>query len=59
MQLPFVQTPQISTPQMTSDVFGERFNASKFARRFRYKCRAARTNDRTGNKKKLRSCRTI
>ena len=50
---------QVSAPFMTVDAFGERFNASKYARRFRYKNRATRTNDRTGNKKKLRSARVF
>ena len=33
--------------------FGSRFLGSKYARPYRYKNRAARTNDRTGNKKKI------
>lgn len=44
---------------ITTDEFGGRFIASKYGRRFRYKNRAARTNDRTNNKKKLRSTRVI
>lgn len=44
---------------MLTDVFGERFIASKYARPYRYKCRKARTNNRTNNKKKLRSVRAI
>lgn len=38
---------------MSPKIFGERFNASKYARPYRYKCRSARTNDMTGNKKKI------
>lgn len=34
--------------------FGGRFVASKYGRPYRYKNRAARTNDRSGNKKKIR-----
>ena len=33
--------------------FGERFLGSKCARPYRYKNRKARTNDRSGNKKKI------
>lgn len=44
---------------MTSDEFGGRFCASKYSRPYRYKCRKARTNNRTNNKKKLRSVRAI
>lgn len=42
-----------------ADSFGERFLQSKYNRRYRYKNRAARTNDRTNNKKKLRSSRVF
>lgn len=42
-----------------SDDFGERFLNSKLNRRYRYKNRAARTNNRTNNKKKLRSSRVF
>lgn len=51
--LPVLQD-YIPIPQMTVDSFGERFLASKYARPYRYKNRAARTNNRTGNKKKMR-----
>ena len=40
-----------------ADSFGESFLASKYNRRYRYKDRSARTNNRTNNKKKLRSAR--
>lgn len=53
MQLPKFNEV-LPRPIMTTDAFGERFLASKFARPYRYKNRAARTNDRTGNKKKIR-----
>lgn len=33
--------------------FGERYIMSNIARPFRFKNRAARTNDRSGNKKKI------
>lgn len=53
MELPHIQEV-LPRPQMTSDTSGERFIASKYGRPYRYKNRAARTNDRTGNKKKIR-----
>ena len=40
-------------PQITPDEFGGRFISSKYGRPYRYKNRAARTNDRTGNKRKI------
>lgn len=41
------------------ETFGERFLQSKYNRRYRYKNRAALTNFRSGNKKKLRSSRVF
>ena len=41
------------------ETFGERFLQSKYNRRYRYKNKAARTNNRTNNKKKLRSSRVF
>ena len=58
MELPTVKE-MLPTPIMSLRDFGERFIASKYGRPYRYKCRAARTNDRTNNKKKLRSVRAI
>ena len=46
-------TVMLPQPLMTSDEFGGRFCASKYARPYRYKSRKARTNNRTNNKKKL------
>ena len=42
-------------PVIHTDIadWGARFISSKYGRPFRYKNRAARTNDRTGNKKKI------
>lgn len=48
--LPAKYQPQTIIPM---DTFGERFLLSKFARPYRYKNRKARTNDRSGNKKKI------
>ena len=39
---------------ITPSEFGGRFIASKYGRPYRYKNRAACTNDRSGNKKKIR-----
>ena len=50
-------TVMLPQPLMTSDEFGGRFCASKYARPYRYKSRKARTNNRTNTKKKLRSVR--
>ena len=38
---------------ITADEFGARILNSKYGRPYRFKNRAARTNDRSGNKKKI------
>ena len=40
--------------EMSTEVFGERYINSKYARPYRHKSRKALTNFRSGNKKKLR-----
>ena len=53
MTIPCTGGQMLPPPQITTETFGAWFAASKHARPYRHKNRAARTNDRTGNKRKI------
>lgn len=53
MNLPKLIDSALAMPQITKQSFGEWFVGSKYARPYRHKSRKARTNFRSGNKKKI------